>query len=51
MLRVPLVASPGRVDYWLDFLVALVVVAVAHRRLDAVSLLPLGRSLGLGCPH
>jgi len=35
--------------YWLEFLVALVVVAVAHRRLDAVSRLLLGRSFGLGC--
>ena len=32
MLRVLLVASTGRVDYWLELLVALVVVA--HRRLD-----------------
>jgi hypothetical protein len=32
MLRVPLVASTGRAGYWLERLVALVVVAVAHRK-------------------
>jgi hypothetical protein len=37
MLGVPLVASPGRAGYWLELLVALVVVAVAQRRLGPSS--------------
>jgi hypothetical protein len=37
MLRVPLVASTGRPGYWLELLVALVVVAVAQRRLGPSS--------------
>jgi hypothetical protein len=32
MLRVPLAASTGRPGYWLELLVALVVIAVTHRR-------------------